>query len=443
LNRVGSHVLYSRKDLHPAGRQIHLVDVNGDEDRELFNFGVEHKVYARWLPDSQRVMVLSESVDGGQQAIKSLGVYHLPSGELRWLIDDPERTIEGAWVTPGGLIVVDEIRDANHTPSYLDLESGDEIPFPKPPGNLVPIGRALDGNWIAMYYAASSPTELVRLSLESGKMESLTHVWEHTTLGAGQLTATEPFRWRSTDGLEIQGWLYRAEPNPRRAVITIHGGPSSHAEDRLNPQIQYLVSRGFNVLDVNYRGSTGFGLNFREVIKEDGWGGREQTDIAAGAEALIEVGLADPGKVGVTGTSYGGYSAWCQITRTPLEVIAAAAPICGMTDLVVDYETTRPDLRPLSEEMMGGSPVEVPERYYERSPINFVGEIRGQLLIVQGARDPNVTPENVRQVRSRLAANGVQYDLLVFEDEGHGILKPENQKRLYKQLADFFERALR
>ena len=293
-----------------------------------------------------------------------------------------------------------------------------------------------------MYYAATSPTGLVRISLESGERESLTRIWEHTQLEAGQLTATESFRWNSADGLEIQGWLYRAKPNPRRAVITIHGGPSSHAEDKLNPQIQYLVSRGFNVLDVNYRGSTGFGLKYREAIKEDGWGGREQADITAGAEALIKDGLADPGKVGITGTSYGGYSAWCQITRTHPEVVAAAVPICGMTDLVVDYETTRPDLRPLSEEMMGGSPLEAPEKYTERSPINFVGEIRGQLLIVQGGKDPNVTPENVRQVRTRLEEKGIAYDLLVFDDEGHGIIKPENQERLYKRLADFFERAL-
>jgi dipeptidyl aminopeptidase/acylaminoacyl peptidase len=442
LNRKGTHLLYSRKDRHPAGRQFYLVDVDGEEDREIFNFGDEHKVFARWFPDSEHIMVLSESVDGSQQDHQSLGVYHLPSGELRWLIDDPVRKIEGAWVTPGGLMVVDEIRDANHTPSFIDVDSGDEVPFPRPPGNLLPLGRALDGAWIAMHYAATSPTELVRFSLESGELESLTHVWDHTQVETDQLASAESFRWNSVDGLQIQGWLYRAKPNPRRAVIYVHGGPSSHSEDRLNPQLQYLVSRGFNVLDVNYRGSTGFGLKFREAIKVDGWGGREQADIAAGAQALIEAGLADSRRVGVTGTSYGGYSAWCQITQTPPEVVAAAAPICGMTDLVVDYETTRPDLRPLSEEMMGGSPQKVPERYYERSPINHVGNISGRLLIVQGTKDPNVTPENVRQVRTRLEEHDVPYELLVFDDEGHGILKPGNQARLYKRLADFFRRAL-
>jgi dipeptidyl aminopeptidase/acylaminoacyl peptidase len=256
------------------------------------------------------------------------------------------------------------------------------------------------------------------------------------------LAAAENFRWRSVDSVDIQGWLYRADPNPRRAVIYVHGGPTSHSEDRLNAEIQYLVSRGFNVLDVNYRGSTGFGLPFREAIKEDGWGGREQADIAAGAQALIEAGLADAGRVGVTGTSYGGYSAWFLLTHYPLDIIGAAAPICGMTDLVIDYETTRPDLRPYSEEMMGGSPVEVPERYAERSPINAVPDIQGRLLIVQGGQDPNVTPENVCEVVRRLDAHGIDYDLLSFEDEGHGIAKPANQQKLYVRLADFFDAAL-
>jgi dipeptidyl aminopeptidase/acylaminoacyl peptidase len=113
-----------------------------------------------------------------------------------------------------------------------------------------------------------------------------------------------------------------------------------------------------------------------------------------------------------------------------------------MTDLVIDYETTRPDLRPYSEEMMGGTPAEVPERYRERSPIHFVEQIRGALLIVQGAQDPNVTPKNVHQVRVRLDAAGVPYELLEFADEGHGIHRPANQAVLYRRLADFFERAL-
>ena len=107
----------------------------------------------------------------------------------------------------------------------------------------------------------------------------------------------------------------------------------------------------------------------------------------------------------------------------------------------MDYYATRPDLRPYSEEMMGGSPEAVPERYHERSPVNFVGNIRGGLLIVQGLRDPNVTPDNVRVVTQALELQGISYELLTFEDEGHGISRPENLKVLYPRLADFFETA--
>jgi dipeptidyl aminopeptidase/acylaminoacyl peptidase len=112
-----------------------------------------------------------------------------------------------------------------------------------------------------------------------------------------------------------------------------------------------------------------------------------------------------------------------------------------MTDLVIDWQTTRPDLRPLSEEMMGGTPEQVPGRYQERSPLHFVQNIQGRLLIVQGLQDPNVTPENVRVVRSALEEAGVDYELLVFEDEGHGIARPKNHRILYPRLAEFFEAA--
>jgi dipeptidyl aminopeptidase/acylaminoacyl peptidase len=105
----------------------------------------------------------------------------------------------------------------------------------------------------------------------------------------------------------------------------------------------------------------------------------------------------------------------------------------------VDYYATRPDLRPYSEEMMGGSPEDVPERYHERSPINFVKNIRGRLLIVQGLQDPNVTPDNVHAVTRALDELGIAYELLTFEDEGHGIAHPRNLKVFYTRLAGFFE----
>jgi dipeptidyl aminopeptidase/acylaminoacyl peptidase len=442
LNEQGTHILYNRGDLHPAGNQIWLVDIDGQEDREVLNFGPQVKATASWFPDGRRVLVLAEA-----GTYRRLGAWDRESGQLRWLVDDPSRNVEWAAVPHGSeRAVVEEVRDARIATSLLDVETGEEVHLPQVPGNLelsapVPGG---EGQWVATYSSSRQPGDLVRLSVADVRPEafsSLTRVWERTVLRPRDLAAAEDFRWRSVDGLPIQGWLYRAAPPARGTVVYVHGGPTGHSEDRLNVEIQSLVAHGFHVLDPNYRGSTGFSLVFQESIKEDGWGGREQDDILAGIEALIAAGVAERGMVGITGTSYGGYSAWCAITRWPPELLAASAPICGMTDLVVDYQTTRPDLRPYSEEMMGGSPEQVPQRYHERSPINFVRNIRGRLLIVQGLQDPNVTPENVRAVEAALRAAGIPYDLLAFEDEGHGIARPKNQRTLYLRLAQFFSEA--
>ncbi len=434
LSPRGDRVLYHRSDLDPAGRQVWITDIEGGEDREVLNFGPEAKVEASWLPDGRRIVFTAEA-----EGRRRLGTFDAEEGRVRWLIDDPRRNVEYAFAPPGGPLVAAEMREGRLSAVLVDPESGEESQPPRTTGSFVPLVRVREGEWAGLLYSSTQPADLV-LSSPSGT-RSLTGLWERTVLRPEDLVPAEDFRWRSVDGLEVQGWLYRARGEAVGTVVLVHGGPTSVSEDRFNAQVQFFAANGFNVLCPNYRGSTGFGLEFQEKIKEDGWGGREQEDIRRGIEALIEAGIAEPYRVGITGTSYGGYSAWCAITRYPPEIVVAAAPVCGMTDLVVDYYSTRPDLRPYSEEMMGGSPEEIPERYRERSPINNVKNIRGRLLIVQGERDPNVTPENVRAVVKELERHGIPYELLTFADEGHGISRPKNLRVLYPRLANFFREA--
>jgi dipeptidyl aminopeptidase/acylaminoacyl peptidase len=440
LNGPGTHILYQRNDLHPAGLQVWLVDIEGREDREILSAGADKKAHASWLPDGRRALVLAET-----ESHQRVGVWELESGGMRWLLDDPDRNVESAYVPWGSeRAVIVEYVDARVRTSLLDVETGSETPLPPFSGSLIPLAPVGAGAWVGRHYNSRQPADLVLFSLAGPSPESfvsLTRVWERTPLSPEELVPAGDFRWRSVDDLEIQGWLYRAQGEPQGTIVYVHGGPTWHSEDWVNEQIQFLVSQGFDVLDPNYRGSTGFSLVYRESIKKDGWGGREQEDIRTGIEALIAAGIAKAGKIGITGTSYGGYSSWWAITHFPPGVVAASAPICGMTDLVVDWETTRPDLRPYSEEMMGGSPEEVPERYRERSPLHLVGGIQGRLLIVQGLQDPNVTPENVRVARQALEQADIEYELLTFEDEGHGIHRPKNHRVLYPRLARFFEEA--
>ncbi len=439
LNPQGTRVLYTRCDLDPAGQQIWLVDVDGKGDHEILNFGPKVKVEASWFPDGRRVIFLAE-----HGSYRRLGVLDVESGQSRWLIDDPKRNIEAAFVPFGSKkAVVVEVRLARLRCSLLDPDSGVEISLPDVAGNLMPLAPIGLGRWAGEYYSSTQPAEIVSFPIDDPrprKMTSISRVWERTALTARDFTAARDFVWHSVDGLAVHGWLYRAR-KPVGTIVYIHGGPTAHSEDQVNIDIQFFVFQGFNVLDPNYRGSTGYGLDFQEAIKKEGWGGLEQEDIRTGIEALIAAGIASAGKVGVTGTSYGGYSSWWAITHWPPSVVAASAPICGMTDLVVDYETTRPDLRPYSEEMMGGSPGQVPGRYHDRSPVNFVDRIRGRLLIVQGLQDPNVTPKNVSQVTAALDRRGIPYQLLAFKDEGHGIGRPKNVRVLCLRLAEFFKEA--
>lgn len=435
LSPDGTTLLYHRSDRHPSGSQIWVVGSGGDGDRQVLDFGAETKVRGSWTPDGRSILFLA---DAGTH--RRLGLCDVDGGEIRWLVDDQARNVESAHAPFGtDRIVVIEVREARTRATLLDVATREESPFPETPGSLVPLAPTPAGTWVGVTSRSTQPADLVLFPPAGGApFRSLTDLWERTGVAKSKLRPAEDFRWTSEDGLPIQGWLYRSGGRDCGTIVVVHGGPTSHTEDRFSPLVQYLVSRGFNVFEPNYRGSTGFGLKFRDAIKEDGWGGREQTDIKTGIEALIAAGVARAGAVGITGTSYGGYSTWCALVRWPPELVAAGVPICGMTDLVLDYETTRPDLRPYCEQMLGGSPAEVPERYRERSPIHAVGNVSVPVLIVQGLKDPNVTPDNVRAIRTALDAAGVPYDFLAFEDEGHGISRTANLKILYPRMADFF-----
>jgi len=436
----GRLVLYERNDRSPTGRQAWLVGIDGKYDHELINAGDERKVFCDFNHAANEVVVLEETATH-----RRLGIFHLVKSKFHWLIDDPSRDIQFFWraENSGALCVVENVLGRAQG-LILDPADGSEKPLRTPQGSLLPLGKAPSSRWIGCYYSSTQPGEIVTFDPESplqGNWQKLINVWTRTELNENDLTPAEDFHWQSSDGATIHGWLYRSKKPVRGTILHVHGGPTYHSTDMVTPQVQYFVQQGFNVLEPNYRGSTGYGFQFQQAILADGWGGREMDDIQTGIRALITAGIASPGRIGITGTSYGGYSSWWAATHFSLKDVVAAAPICGMTDLVVDYETTRPDLRPYSAEMIGGTPQQIPEKYRERSPIHFTSKIKARLLIVQGGQDPNVTPKNVEDVKQRLDADGIKYEVLMFANEGHGIMKRENQRELNQRLVEFFSGA--
>jgi dipeptidyl aminopeptidase/acylaminoacyl peptidase len=443
LNR---YILYKRSDVDPSGSQWWIVTLDGDEDREILNFGPTAKVEAQWTYDGL-ILFNTDTYEGERTDVVSVGLLDVMSGKIDWLsTPDAGGTYSSSRVPEySHHIVLGETIEAKKRPYIYDLETNLLTNAIAKSGNLWPITNLDNDEWLGLFYSSTSPRTIVKFNLDSLDPETftpITDILSYSNIDQKELTPAEDFRWISSDNTMIHGWLYKSANPNGRTIVYVHGGPTYHSEDAFDMKIQYFCSLGYNVLDPNYRGSTGYGVNFRELIKKDGWGGFDKEDVKTGIEALIEKGIAIPHRVGIFGTSYGGYMSWNAITHFPTKVVAAAAPICGMTDLKVDYETTRPDLRPYSEEMMGGSPSDVPEIYKERSPINYAQNIQGKLLIVQGLRDPNVTKANVAEVGKRLDKHKIQYDKLVFDDEGHGIIREGNVKTLLQRLVEFFNSSL-
>lgn len=452
VNKQGTLLLYNRSDLDPAGYQWSIIDVDGKNDAEILNFGDKAKCNADWHLNGKEVIFTTDHLDGKQLDKNLAGIYNLESKKITWINKkgdeiDPvfvDKDINSFWMDKYApdTMIMSETNKTKTQYYHYNIKSKKVTVIPIIPGNIA-LSSKIGSKWIGSYYSSVQPSTLILIEenkFEKLKLEDLNFLYdnfEKVEVNKKDLVPAEDYDWKSKDGVAIHGWYYKCKTESKKLVVYVHGGPTASSDDALNTEIQYYLHKGFNVLDPNYRGSTGYGVEFRELIKKDGWGGLEQADIAWGVKKLISEGKIDKGLVAITGTSYGGFSSWCAITMYP-DIFEASAPVCGMTDLVVDYETTRPDLRPYSEEMMGGSPEDVPERYYNGSPINFIENIRGKILIVQGANDPNVSPENVRVVEEAMRDEEVEYEKLIFDDEGHGIVRKANKKRKFEGIAEFF-----
>ena len=446
IDPKGKSILYKRSDEDPSGDQWWIASNDGNEDKEILNFGPKAKISADWAHDG-RVAFATDTIDGERHDSVAIGLYNPLNGKTDWVAIPLDGVPYDRVRVPkhGKHLLMLQEREARSKPYIYDLEHETITNSTPLSGNLLPVSPISHTEWLGVYYSSTSPMNLVKFNPfkpDTKQFEFLTDMLGGSGISEKELTPAQDFRWISVDNTMIHGWLYQPTESNGKTIVHIHGGPTWHSQDALNIDIQYFCSLGFTVLDPNYRGSTGYGVNFKELIKRDGWGGNDSEDVRTGIQSLIEKGISIVGKVGIYGTSYGGYMSWNAIVHFPKEIVAAAAPICGMTDLVVDYETTRPDLKPYSEEMLGGSPSEVPEIYHERSPINHVQNIKGHLLIVQGLRDPNVTKANVVAVEKRLDEHKIQFEKLVFDDEGHGVVREQNVKILLTRLAEFFEASL-
>jgi dipeptidyl aminopeptidase/acylaminoacyl peptidase len=265
-------------------------------------------------------------------------------------------------------------------------------------------------------------------------------------LNEKDLCEMKPISYTSRDGLTIHGYLtlpQGSEPKNLPVVINPHGGPWYRDYWGFNPEVQFLANNGYAVLQMNFRGSTGFGKDFW-VKSFKQWGRTMQDDISDGVKWLVDQGIADPERVAIYGGSYGGYATLAGLTLTP-DLYAAGVSYVGVSNMFTFMKTIPPYWKPMLEMMyeMVGHPQKDSLMLAEVSPVYQADKITAPLFVAQGANDPRVNKAESDQIVEALRARGIDVEYMVKDNEGHGFANEENRFDFYRAMITFLDKHLK
>jgi dipeptidyl aminopeptidase/acylaminoacyl peptidase len=371
----------------------------------------------------------------------------LASGESVVLAEDPEADVSGVLLHPDTRdpLIVMILKD-RMTYVVLDPSVEEDLQAVRAlhPGDPSFAGRnEADNTWLiafnvdagsVTYFMYDRPTRTGRPLFSA-----------RPALEGYELAAMEPFSFPARDGLVIHGYA-TFPPGLGRAglpaVVDVHGGPQVRDTWGYNPEAQWLANRGYLCLQVNYRGSTGYGKAFVAAGDRE-WGGKMHDDLVDAVGYAVAQGWADASKVAIYGGSYGGYAALVGAAFTP-DVFCCAVDIVGPSNLKTLLETIPPYWAPMIAQLYRrvGNPETDAEFLWSRSPLSRARDIKIPLLIAQGANDPRVKQAESEQIVAALTEAGIDHEYMLFPDEGHGFAKPENRIKFYTAAERFLAKYL-
>jgi dipeptidyl aminopeptidase/acylaminoacyl peptidase len=358
------------------------------------------------------------------------------SGETAVVAEDPTYDVAGARLHPDTkepqvAVFVKERMDYR----VIDPAVGDDVAalLSLERGDLAFAGRdRADRIWLAAYTNDDGP---IRYHAYDRERKEARFLFEHQPALSGYtLARMEPFRFTARDGLEVHGYLTFPPERARSAlpaVLNVHGGPWARDTWGFNPEAQWLANRGYLCVQVNYRGSSGYGKAFLNAANRE-WGGKMHDDLVDAVGHVVEQGYADPERIGIFGGSYGGYAALVGAAFTP-DLFRCAVDVVGPSNLRTLIESIPPYWAPMLAQFHAriGDPERDADFLWSRSPLSRVDDIRIPLLIAQGANDPRVKQAESEQIVAALRQKGIPHEYMLFPDEGHGFAKPENRLRFY------------
>ena len=430
-----------------GGNDLLIRDKAGDKFRKIRHWGPDDQGQPLSFSNDGKTLYLSANHDANTSRLIALD---LASGKETILAEDPDYDVSGFMIHPTRRTfqAVAFLKD-KAVWKFLDPEVEADFEFLRKfrKGQVGILGRdQADKTWIVSYTNDDGPTYYVvydRSDKKNPKADLLFST--QPELEKLQLAPMEPVSFKSRDGLTIHGYLTTppgVEAKNLPTVLLVHGGPWARDTWGYNSMAQWLANRGYAVLQINFRGSTGYGKKFLNAGNRE-WAGKMHDDLIDGVEFLVKKGVADQKKVGIMGGSYGGYATLVGLTFTP-DVFACGVDIVGPSNIVSLLKTIPSywaPARAMFNKRVGD--VENEEEFLKsRSPLFFVDRIKAPLLIGQGANDPRVKQAESDQIAAALRKAGKTVDYLLYTDEGHGFQRPENRLHFNAHVEQFLARHL-
>jgi dipeptidyl aminopeptidase/acylaminoacyl peptidase len=453
-SRDGKFVVYTQEQAKGTDSNIFIADVATGRSTLLTPHDGEQLLFANDvsptpIKDGRQILVTSNTSNGydnvGLLTVGTKGELNgvFTPGEIKWLTKD-KWEIRGHEFSPDGKQITFSANvDGNEDIYLYDLATGKSTAIPIPKGVNEPAGGhsafSTDGSRLLYYHnGPTAPGDLWIYHLASGKSQQITH---SLVGGIRSEDMVEPYlvHYPSRDGKwTISAFLYlpfnMARNGQNAAIVYIHGGPTSQTMNAFNRFVQFAVNQGYMVLAPNYRGSTGYGKEFQQANLFD-MGGGDLQDVLAGVDWIKQTGHLDPKKIAVMGASYGGYLSMMAVSKAA-DVWAAGVPIVPFVNWFTEIENEDPVLRESDLATMG-DPAKNKVLYEERSPINYIDQIKAPLLLLAGGHDPRCPKSETQQVVDAIKKRGGTVDYKIYDNEGHGFARVENQIDAYKRVADF------
>jgi dipeptidyl aminopeptidase/acylaminoacyl peptidase len=392
-------------------------------------------------PDGTHLLITSNAGN----SYENVGLLDIPSRKVEWLTRD-KWEISGGNFSPDSKTVTWTANVDGNTDIFLHQRATGKTTSLSLPKGVNYLGGSQsafsrDGTKLLYYHnGPSAPSDVWVYSTATGKSQQVTH---SLMAGVRSEDMVEPYlvHYPSRDGKwTISAFVYVPYNAPRNgqhaAIVYVHGGPTSQTHNSFNRFIQYVVNKGYFVIAPNYRGSTGYGKEFQNANLFD-MGGGDLQDVLAAADWMKQTGYPDPKKLILMGGSYGGYMTMMGVTKAP-EVWAAGVPIVPFVNWFTEIQNEDPVLQQSDLATMG-DPEKNKALYEDRSPINFIDQVKAPLLLLAGGHDPRCPKSETQQVVDAIKKRGGVIESKVYENEGHGFAKVENQIDAYKRVADFLQ----